>query len=333
MIHNRQRLFVASFITLLVAGLFFGLRASVLGDWATQFGFTKGELGGIAGGGFVGFGIVVLISSALAERVGCTTLMWVAFALHILSAVTTIAATPIYGDGSNGNEAAYWMLYVGMFMFSIAWGICESIVNPLTATLYPEEKTHYLNILHAGWPGGLILGGLIAYFFASADAQLVQVRWEILVATFLIPTFIYGYMLLGQAFPLSEARAAGVTYKSMLREFAAPIFLFLLFLQACIGYVELGTDGWIINIMQYLIAGDAFLLFIYVRTHVRFEVLCRANCSPHQPSRPATFKCCTSNDWLIYAGFSRYGSRDTCRRDHIWHRKNIFLANHAGRCV
>ena len=54
----------------------------------------------------------------------------------------------------------------------------------LTATLYPEEKTHYLNILHAGWPGGLILGGLIAYFFASADAQLVQVRWEILVATF-----------------------------------------------------------------------------------------------------------------------------------------------------
>ena len=263
MIHNRQRLFVASFITLLVAGLFFGLRASVLGDWATQFGFTKGELGGIAGGGFVGFGIVVLISSALAERVGYAKLMWIAFALHILSAATTIAATPIYGDGSNGNEAAYWMLYVGMFMFSIAWGICESIVNPLTATLYPEEKTHYLNILHAGWPGGLILGGLIAYFFASADAQLVQLPWEVLVATFLIPTFIYGYMLLGQTFPLSEARAAGVTYKSMLREFAAPIFLFLLFLQACIGYVELGTDGWIINIMQYLIAGDAFLLFIY----------------------------------------------------------------------
>ena len=70
-------------------------------------------------------------------------------------------------------------------------------------------------------------------------------------------------MLLGQKFPLSEARAAGATYSSMLKEFAAPIFLFLLFLQACIGYVELGTDSWIINIMQYVIAGDAFLLFIY----------------------------------------------------------------------
>jgi MFS family permease len=263
MVANRKRLFVASFMTLIVAGLFFGLRASILGDWATQFGFTKSELGGITGGGFVGFGVVILIASALAEKIGYAKLMWVAFVLHILSAIITIAATPVYGDGGAGNEAAYWMLYVGMFMFAIAWGICEAIINPLTATLYPEEKTHHLNILHAGWPGGLILGGLIAYFFASSDAKLFQVSWEILVGLFLIPTFVYGYMLFGQKFPLSEARAAGVTYMNMLKEFAAPVLLFLLFLMACVGYVELGTDSWIINIMQYLIGGDAFLLFIY----------------------------------------------------------------------
>ena len=263
MVDNRKRLFVASFMTLIVAGLFFGLRASILGDWATQFGFTKSELGAITGGGFVGFGVVILVASALAEKLGYAKLMWVAFVLHILSAIVTIAATPVYGDGSAGNEAAYWMLYVGMFMFAVAWGTCEAIINPLTATLYPEEKTHYLNILHAGWPGGLILGGLIAYFFASSDANLFQVRWEILVGLFLIPTFVYGYMLFGQKFPLSEARAAGVTYMNMLKEFAAPVLLFLLFLHACVGYVELGTDSWIINIMQYLIGGDAFLLFIY----------------------------------------------------------------------
>jgi len=263
MVANRKRLFVASFMTLIVAGLFFGLRASILGDWGTQFGFTKSELGAITGGGFVGFGVVILIASALAEKIGYAKLMWVAFVLHIVSAIITIAATPVYGDGGAGNEAAYWMLYVGMFMFAIAWGICEAIINPLTATLYPEEKTHYLNILHAGWPGGLILGGLIAYFFASSDAKLFQVTWEILLGLFLIPTFVYGYMLFGQKFPLSEARAAGVTYMNMLKEFAAPVLLFLLFLHACVGYVELGTDSWIINIMQYLIGGEAFLLFIY----------------------------------------------------------------------
>ncbi|MGY9014450.1 MAG: MFS transporter [Rhodospirillales bacterium] len=263
MVDNKKRLFVASFMTLIVAGLFFGLRASILGDWATQFGFTKSELGAITGGGFVGFGVVILIASALAEKIGYAKLMWVAFVLHILSAIVTIAATAVYGDGSAGNEAAYWMLYVGMFMFAIAWGTCEAIINPLTATLYPEEKTKYLNILHAGWPGGLILGGLIAYFFASSDAKLFQVSWEILVGLFLIPTFVYGYMLFGQKFPLSEARAAGVTYMKMLKEFAAPVLLFLLLLMACVGYLELGTDRSIINIMQNLIAGNEILLFIY----------------------------------------------------------------------
>lgn len=263
MIENRKRLFIASFMTLIVAGLFFGLRAAILGDWATQFGFTKTELGSITGGGFVGFGVVILIASALAEKLGYAKLMWVAFVLHVLSAVITLAATPVYGDGSAGNEAAYWMLYVGMFMFAIAWGICEAIINPLTAAMYPDEKTHYLNILHAGWPGGLILGGLVAYFFASPDAALLHVRWEILVALFLIPTVIYGAMMYGQEFPLSEAKAAGVSYTEMLKEFAAPLLLFLLFLHALVGYVELGTDSWITNIMQSIIEGQAFLLFIY----------------------------------------------------------------------
>ena len=321
MVKNKKRLFVASFITLLVAGLFTGLRASILGDWGTQFGFTKSELGAITGGGFVGFGIVILISSALAEKVGYGKLMWLAFALHILSAVTTIAATPIYGDGSSGNEGAYWLLYVGMFLFAIAWGICESIVNPLTATLYPDEKTHYLNILHAGWPAGLILGGLLAYFFASADARLFQVRWEILVATFLIPTFIYGYMLLGQKFPLSEARAAGATYSSMLKEFAAPIFLFLLFLQACIGYVELGTDSWIINIMQYVIAGDAFLLFIYTSA-LMFVLRFFAGPIVHRINPMG----------LLFASAVLATIGRCCHtrsRYDIRHRENFFLANHA----
>ena len=106
MVENRKRLFVASFMTLIVAGLFFGLRASILGDWATQFGFTKSELGAITGGGFVGFGVVILIASALAEKIGYAKLMWVAFVLHVLSAAVTIGATPVYGDGSAGNEAA-----------------------------------------------------------------------------------------------------------------------------------------------------------------------------------------------------------------------------------
>jgi MFS family permease len=260
---NQKRLFLASFITLIVAGVGFAVRGGILGDWASQFGFTKTELGTITGGGLVGFGVVILMASALAEKVGYGKLLIAAFWLHFISVIITLAATPLYGDGSGGNTLLYWCLYVGTFTFAIANGICEAVINPLVATLYPNAKTHYLNILHAGWPGGLILGGVIAYLFASVDAKLVHVSWEFLIALYLIPTLIYGFMIFKKEFPLSEARAAGVSYVEMLKEFAAPLLLVLLLLHACIGYVELGTDSWIVNIMQNVIQGNAFLLFIY----------------------------------------------------------------------
>ncbi len=260
---HRKRLFAASFTTLVVAGVGFAIRGAILGDWATQFGFTKTELGTITGGGLVGFGIVILLASAIADRVGYDKLLWVAFGLHATSAVVTIVASPIYGDGAGGNASAYWILYIGTFLFAIANGICEAVINPLAATLYPEDRTHYLNVLHAGWPAGLILGGVAAYAFASADARVTHVRWEVLVGLFLVPTVLYGLMLFRVKFPVSEARAAGISLGEMVREFAAPVLLLLLLLHAMVGYVELGTDSWIVNIMQNVIEGQAFLLFIY----------------------------------------------------------------------
>ena len=260
---NTRRLFVASFVTLIVAGVGFAIRGAILGDWATQFGFTKTDLGTITGGGLVGFGLVILAASAIADRVGYGRLLAVAFGLHVASAFVTISATPLFGDGSGGNGSAYWALYVGTFLFAIGNGIVEAVINPLTASLYPKERTHYLNVLHAGWPGGLILGGVVAYAFASANASVSQVRWEILIALYLVPTLLYGVMLYRARFPVSDAAAAGVSVKAMLREFAAPLLLSLLALHAMVGYVELGTDSWIVNIMQNVIQGQAFLLFIY----------------------------------------------------------------------
>ncbi len=127
------------------------------------------------------------------------------------------------------------------------------------ATLFPKQKTHYLNILHAGWPGGLIFGALASYFMAG------QVRWEIQMSLFLIPALLYGLMLLGQKFPISEARAAGSSFGSMIAEFAAPVLLFLLVIHAMVGYVELGTDSWISKITGTIMADPkkGLLLFVY----------------------------------------------------------------------
>ncbi|MGF1579839.1 MAG: MFS transporter [Gemmataceae bacterium] len=262
--NNNRALFIASFMTLIAAGLGFAVRAGILGSWGAQYGFTQFELGTITGGGLAGFGIVILFASFITDTVGYKPLLGVAFVLHLLSAVVTLVATPVYN--ALGQDATYWFLYVGMFMFAVGNGLCEAVINPLVATLYPKEKTHYLNILHAGWPGGLIIGGLIAACFTGATPLIRSLRWEFLMAVFLLPTVIYGLIVLKEKFPVSEAKAAGVSYGQMLLNLASPLLIFLFLLHACVGYVELGTDSWITNITNTIAEGQGRYLFVYAST-------------------------------------------------------------------
>ena len=208
---NEFRLFLASFLTLIAAGVGFSVRGAILGDWSSQFGFTQGELGAITGGGLVGFGLTIIFFSFFADLVGYGPLMAIAWLLHVASVVVTLAAGFVYQ--SMGKDATFQCLYWGAFLFALANGTCEAVINPLTATLYPNNKTHWLNILHAGWPGGLILGALLGLLFGK-----LQLSWQVQIGSYLIPTIIYGAMMFGQRFPKSEARAAGVSLTSMLRE-------------------------------------------------------------------------------------------------------------------
>ncbi len=209
---NAPRLLWAGFMAIFAAGVGFSIRGGILGDWGAQFGFTQGELGKITGGGLTGFGITIIFFSFFADRVGYGPLMAIAFTLHFLSAVVTLAATPVFH--ALGKDAAYQCLYWGMFLFALGNGTCESVVNPLTATLFPKQKTHWLNILHAGWPGGLITGALLGLIFKAIGT----VRWEIQMSMFLIPTLLYGLMMFRQPFPHSEARTHGVTIGRMMEE-------------------------------------------------------------------------------------------------------------------
>jgi len=244
----------ASFLTLIAAGMGFAVRGGVLKDWGDTFGFTQFELGTITGGGLTGFGVVILVASLVTDRLGYKAILALAFLLHVVSVVVTVSATPVYL--AMGKDATYWCLFVGVFIFAIANGLCETAINPLIANIYPERKTHYLNILHAGWPAGLIVGGLLGYVLVG------KVPWEIPLCLYLIPTLWYGFILLREKFPASNVQKAGISFVEMLMEFASPVLLFLLLLHACVGYVELGTDSWIVNITEAM-TQQGFLLFIY----------------------------------------------------------------------
>ncbi len=255
---RRGTLLWASFLTLIAAGVGFSVRGvGLLTEWANAFGFTFSELGGITGGGLVGFGVVILLASLVADRVGYKVLLLLAGILQIASYLLTIAAPTVFAAG--GKDPTYWCLYLGMFMFSVSCGLCECVINPLVADLYPERKTHYLNVLHAGWPAGLVLGAVVGLTMGS-------MAWQIQLAMFLIPVVWYLLLVIANRFPQSTASAAGVSFGTMLKEFTSPLLLFLLFLHACVGYVELGTDSWIAYVTERIAEGQGIYLFIYAST-------------------------------------------------------------------
>jgi MFS family permease len=262
---SNKILFWASFLTLIAAGIGFSVRGFILKDWGNQFGFTQAELGGITGGGLVGFGVAIIFFSFLADRFGYGKLMLIAFLLHSLSAVVTFAATPVYG--MYGKEGAYWCLYIGMWLFALGNGTCEAVINPLTATLFPNNKTHWLNILHAGWPGGLILGAVIGLVFKQIEGT-TPIRWEYKLGIFLVPVLLYGIMMCNRFFPRSEAEASGVSTGTMLVALIAPILFFLFLLHALVGYVELGTDSWITNISERILKDETTALLAFIWTNV-----------------------------------------------------------------
>src|SRR5688572_17155143 len=153
---HRTRLFTGCIVSLVATAFGFAVRAAILEDWRSEFNLTQEQIGYILGAGLFPFAISIILFSLVIDRLGNGVSMAIAFTLHVVSAVITLAA-PLAG-----SETGYTLLYIGTFIFALGNGTVEAVVNPVTATLFTREKTRYLNILHAGWPGGLVLGGLLA---------------------------------------------------------------------------------------------------------------------------------------------------------------------------
>ena len=203
---NNRILFLASFLTLIAAGIGFATRGVLLVDWGQRYGFTQAELGSITGGGLAGFGLAIIFFSFFADLFGYGKLMLVAFLFHAASAVVVLSTGLVYARF--GKEAAFYCLTAGSYLFALGNGTCEAVINPLTATLFPRNKTHYLNMLHAGWPAGLVIGTLIALGLRETGTQ---VSWQLVYSTFLIPVVLYGLLMVNRHFPRSEASVSGVT--------------------------------------------------------------------------------------------------------------------------
>lgn len=236
---NPKRLLWAGFMAILAAGVGFSIRGGILDNWGAEFGFTATELGNISGAGFTGFCFGIIIGGVICDKIGYGKLVVAAFALHVLSAFVTLAPNP-----SMDKETVRQLLFWGSWLFAYANGTLEAVANPLVATLFFHNRTHFLNILHASWPAGLVLGSACGWVL---DDKL-QVHWKVQMALFLIPAAVYGIMFFGQHFPKSEASEKGLSLGEMFKDVGilGGLVVCSLLVMFCQGILGLGNTSSII---------------------------------------------------------------------------------------
>ena len=207
--HDKM-VFWGCFIALVTTAFAFIGRIFLVGTWADEFGLDPAQAGRLLGIGIWPFAVSIIAFSLIIDRIGYKTAMYFAAAGHVIWAVMGISA--YYVSQSGDKETAFQLVYWGSLIVALANGTVEAFINPVVATMFSKDKTKWLNILHAGWPGGLVLAGLITISMGDLD-------WGYQVGMIAIPTFIYLAMLMGVSFPRHERETAGVSYKQMLQEF------------------------------------------------------------------------------------------------------------------
>ena len=269
---NRSQLFLASSVALITTAMVFSIRADILDILGADFHLTKRQMGVLLSPAFLGFTLSIFIGGSLVDFFGMKRLMLLSSLGYVVSVLAIIFAPappgpvdPYYSD------PGFVILYAAMLTLGLSQGLVEGVINPLGLALYPNEKTHKMNVLHAWWPGGLIIGGLLAYGLTKAlgldaagiSAAKATLGWQIKLGTLLVPAVVYGIMTLRLEFPPSERVAAGVSTRDMFRESRRPMFLILLGCMCLTAATELGPDQWIASLITYLAGMQGILILVY----------------------------------------------------------------------
>ena len=203
---NQKRLFVASCLALLVTAITFAIRAKIEGVFTDDYGLTKEQVGRAFGPAFWGFAVAMFAGGYIIDIVKTKTIVWLAFALHVVGIVSLLMAKD------------YTSLFLANVFIGLGNGSVEAACNPMVATIFPDKKTKMLNRFHVWFPGGIVVGSLLA----ALVMDQINLPWQVLVSLLFIPLALYGFLFFRQEIPETERVSTGVTYKEMMRNVGAP---------------------------------------------------------------------------------------------------------------
>jgi MFS family permease len=253
-------LFWVSVMALTTTGIGFSIRSNIAGELQSSVfdpidKLHSAEMVATAlGVVFLGFAFTIAIGSPLLDWIGMGRLLRLSALSYFVGTLMVVFSPKLSGGGS-----PYWWVWLGMLITGVGQGLVETVINPLTASLYPEDKTRRLNALHAWWPGGIIIGGLLGLALSQ-----MHVSWQIQMVIVLLPAAIFGLMTLGQHFPPTERVAAGVSAREMFREALRPLFVVWFLCMFLTAASELAPGQWVDMALTRTVGMKGIWLLVYV---------------------------------------------------------------------
>ena len=329
---NKHKLFVASCLSLATASMVFAIRGDVAGPLSQAFRITNEQMGLVFSPAFWAFTIAIFISGNLVDIVGMRR-------LHILSAIgfvlgvalVVLAPHPTEPVVSLFDHTGTTMLYAGFFMLGLSHGLVEGVINPLMAALYPDEKTRRITSVHAWWPAGLIIGGLLAILLTN-----IGIGWQLKLGLILVPAVTYLVMALSVSYPKTERVMSNVSTGDMWKEAVRPLFLLLLVCMCMTAAIEMGPDQWFPRVMGELVpqlspeAGSGVFFLVYTGGLMFALRMWGSNVTHKSPIATMIVSSLLSAVGLYWLGALdsqlERGRRADCRHA-LRHRQNIPLAD------
>jgi MFS family permease len=258
--HNKSRLFWTSSLALCMSGIANALRANAAADLQRVYLDPLDKLhsaemiGNVLGVPFLAFAITIAISSPLLDIIGMGFLL-------PLAAVCVSVGMLLMGFAGElaTGQGIYNVLWIGAAISGIGWGLTETVINPLVASLYPEDKTAKLNSAHAWWPGGLVIGGLLGVAMSN-----MQLSFQMKLGLVVLPAIVVLIMSLGVKYPPTERAAAGLSTGSMFKELLNPMFLVLFLSMFLTAASELAPGQWVDLALSRTVGMPGILLLVYV---------------------------------------------------------------------
>ncbi|GAB1307851.1 hypothetical protein KH5_05340 [Urechidicola sp. KH5] len=227
---NKNRLFLAACISLVVTAMTFAIRAGILSQLGVDFGLSDRELGFVNSMAFFGFPIATIFGGLVYNSLGPKKLMLIAFISHLVGLVMTI-----YAGG-------FWTLLISTFFIGFANGSVEAACNPMITDMYTTNRTTMLNKFHVWFPGGIVIGALVSKFMTDA-----AMSWQMQIGVMIIPTILYGILFFRQKFPTSENIVSNTQENA--KALLSPLFIFMVLCMTLTATTELGTQQWVEKIL------------------------------------------------------------------------------------